>query len=37
MRQIIVVWGTFRLELPGEIFVFLAVKFASSLFHHVNV
>jgi hypothetical protein len=37
MGQVIVIWGKFKLELPGEIFFFLLLKVTSSLLHYVNV
>ena len=36
MRRICVKWGKFKLELPGEIFLFLLFK-AASLLRHFNV
>jgi hypothetical protein len=36
MRQVIVIWGKFRLELPAELFLLLLFKLASSLLHNVN-
>jgi hypothetical protein len=37
MRLIKVEWGRFKLEVPGEVFLLLAFKAASLLFHNVNV
>jgi hypothetical protein len=37
MRLIKVEWGRFKLEVPGEVSLFLAFKTASLLFHNVNV
>jgi hypothetical protein len=37
MRLVRVRWGKFKLELPGEIFIFLLLKTISLLCHYMNV
>ena len=36
MGQIHVTWGKFRLDVPGEIFLFLLFRAASFFIHYVN-
>ena len=37
MRPIRFKWGKCRFEIPGELFILLALKAASLLFHNVNL